>query len=106
MIQDYVIIKPDPSVKAIVLYGDCLYRKYTNTTLINFPIPSLAVGGEKDGLMRVSRMAEAYYKVYIYIARMMVYCLDMALAFVGSSSTVVVLCVSVRPLCLVANTRR
>jgi len=63
MIQDYVVIKPDPAVKAVVMYGDCLKRQYTNTTLIIFPLPSLAVGGEKDGLMRVSRLAEAYYKV-------------------------------------------
>lgn len=65
MVQDYVAQKPDPSVKAVVLYGDCLDRNYTNTTLIKFPVPSLAVGGEKDGLMRISRMAEAYYKTTV-----------------------------------------
>lgn len=31
------------------------------TTHFNYPVPTLTLGGTKDGLMRVSRMAEAYY---------------------------------------------
>lgn len=31
------------------------------TTHFNYPVPTLTLGGTKDGLMRVTRMAEAYY---------------------------------------------
>lgn len=65
MIHEFVAANPDPWVKAVVMYGACLQRNYTNTTLIKFPVPSLAVGGEKDGLMRITRMAEAYYKTTV-----------------------------------------
>ena len=34
----------------------CLLREYDNAT---FPVPTLTVGGEKDGNMRVSRMAQS-----------------------------------------------
>ena len=31
------------------------------TTHFDYPVPTLTLGGTKDGLMRISRMAEAYY---------------------------------------------
>jgi hypothetical protein len=30
------------------------------TTHFDFPVPTLTMGGTKDGLMRITRMAEAY----------------------------------------------
>jgi len=43
------------------LFGGFLQRKYTFPTLA-YPVPTLTVGGELDGLARVARVAEASYK--------------------------------------------
>lgn len=46
--------------------GSVLLRSYhnlteTGETLFDYPSPVLTLGGTKDGLLRVTRVAEAYY---------------------------------------------
>lgn len=60
MIQEVVDELSDPNTAGQILYGACLTRKYANVSY-SYPTPTLAVGGEKDGLLRISRMAEAYH---------------------------------------------
>ena len=31
------------------------------TTKYNYPVPTLSIGGTKDGLLRISRLAEAFW---------------------------------------------
>ena len=33
----------------------------TGTTTYDFPVPTLTIGGTRDGLMRISRVAESYW---------------------------------------------
>jgi hypothetical protein len=47
-----------------VLMGSALQRKYRGT---GYSIPTLTIGGELDGLFRVTRVAEEYYNA-IYLA--------------------------------------
>jgi hypothetical protein len=44
-----------------VLMGGFIQRKYLYPTW-SYPVPTLTVGGELDGLARVTRLAEAFYK--------------------------------------------
>lgn len=53
-------------VEGAVLMGSTLTRgnrsiNADGSTQFDFPVPTLSLGGTKDGLMRISRMAEAYY---------------------------------------------
>lgn len=57
MIQDYVY-KNSNSSWGQILMGAYLLRKYRNQT---YPVPTLTVGGELDGLTRVTRIMEEYY---------------------------------------------
>mmetsp|Transcript_19877 Transcript_19877/g.14320 ORF Transcript_19877/g.14320 Transcript_19877/m.14320 type:complete len:211 (-) Transcript_19877:723-1355(-) len=55
-----------PEILGSVLMGSTLLRSYHNLTddgetFFRFPSPVLTLGGTKDGLMRVTRIAEAYY---------------------------------------------
>eukprot|EP00475_Leptophrys_vorax_P006607 TRINITY_DN1410_c0_g1_i3.p1 TRINITY_DN1410_c0_g1~~TRINITY_DN1410_c0_g1_i3.p1 ORF type:complete len:532 (-),score=137.41 TRINITY_DN1410_c0_g1_i3:69-1664(-) len=56
-IQGYSESNPD-GIVAQVLMGSALQRKYRGTS---YAIPTLTVGGELDGLFRVTRVAEEYY---------------------------------------------
>ena len=38
-----------------------IQRNYLNSTL-NYPVRTLTIGAELDGLCRISRIAENYYK--------------------------------------------
>ena len=64
---DYVVENEKDSAAGLVLLGSFLTRKYkTGTTSegrpqIEYPVPSLTVGGELDGLCRISRITEALY---------------------------------------------
>jgi len=54
------------TIKAQVLMGSVLTReKHTinedGTTQMNYGVPTMAVTGSKDGLMRISRAAESYW---------------------------------------------
>jgi len=59
--------KADPSVfKGQILISSVLQRETREiqpdgTTKFLFPTPTLTVGGTKDGLMRITRVAESYY---------------------------------------------
>lgn len=59
MIQDHLANK---NVKAagLILTGGYIQRKYLWPTF-NFNIPTLTIGGELDGLSRITRIAEAFY---------------------------------------------
>jgi predicted alpha/beta hydrolase family esterase len=53
-------------IKGQILMGSVLTRdnhslNKDGTTHFYYPVPTLTLGGTKDGLMRISRMAEAYY---------------------------------------------
>lgn len=59
MIQDYVNSNAaSMPIAGQILMGAFLNRKYRNTA---YPVPTLTVGGELDGLCRVTRIAEAYF---------------------------------------------
>ena len=64
MIQDYVY-KNGNSSRGQILMGAYLLRKYRNQT---YPVPTLTVGGELDGLTRVTRVMEEYYH-RIFVAK-------------------------------------
>lgn len=60
MLQDYVFSCKD--CVAQVLMGAGLLRKYRNGTKSKiYPVPTLTLDGDLDGLMRVTRQAENYY---------------------------------------------
>ncbi|GMH82641.1 hypothetical protein TL16_g09328 [Triparma laevis f. inornata] len=66
MMPDYVASKPDDA-DAMFLLGSFITRKYkTGKTdagrpQVKFPVPTLTIGGELDGLCRISRIVEALY---------------------------------------------
>ena len=57
VLQDYVKNNAK-SATAQILMGSFLLRKHRNDS---YPVPTMAIGGELDGLNRVSRMMEEYY---------------------------------------------
>ena len=64
MVQNYAADHPE--IKGSILMGSVLLRSYhnlesTGKTLFDYPSPVLTLGGTKDGLLRVTRVAEAYY---------------------------------------------
>mmetsp|Transcript_16752 Transcript_16752/g.11888 ORF Transcript_16752/g.11888 Transcript_16752/m.11888 type:complete len:107 (+) Transcript_16752:265-585(+) len=55
---------PEYKFKGQILMGSVLQRKYRSiqsdgTTLFDFPVSTLTIGGTKDGLMRITRVAES-----------------------------------------------
>ena len=68
MAQNYAKDHKDV-IKGQVLMGSVLTRgkrdiKADGTTHYNYDVPTLTIGGTKDGLMRVSRIAESYWHSY------------------------------------------
>ena len=57
ILQNYLHDNPKSAV-AQILMGSYLLRSYRNVT---FPVPTLTIGGELDGLCRVTRIMEEYY---------------------------------------------
>ena len=57
ILQNYLHDNPKMGF-AQVLLGSYILRKYRNET---YPVPTLTIGGELDGLSRVARIMEAYY---------------------------------------------
>lgn len=57
ILQDYVYANAS-NATGQVLMGSFLLRKYHNKT---YPVPTFTIGGELDGLARVSRIMEASY---------------------------------------------
>lgn len=51
--------RAEPKFDAAILYGSTLLRSYRNTTKITAPV--LTVDGDLDGLLRVTRQAEAWF---------------------------------------------
>jgi len=71
MSQSYTETHAD-TIKAQVLMGSVLTREKHSintdgTTQINYEVPTMAVTGSKDGLMRISRVAESYWHSNINI---------------------------------------
>ena len=65
MAQNYAKAHSDV-IKGQILMGSVLMRdkrtlKDDGTTHFDYDVPTLTLGGTKDGLMRVSRLAEAYW---------------------------------------------
>ena len=57
ILQDYLQSHPTLA-RGQILFGSFLLEKYRNTT---YKVPTMAIGGELDGLTRVTRIMEAYY---------------------------------------------
>ena len=57
MLQDYLNNNQQAGIGQILL-GSYLLRKYRT---VPYPVPTLTIGGELDGLSRVTRIMEAYY---------------------------------------------
>ena len=65
MAQGYTQTHAD-TIKAQVLMGSVLTRDKRSisadgSTFFNYEVPTLAIGGSKDGLMRMSRVAESFW---------------------------------------------
>jgi len=60
MIPDYVVDN-DKDADAVVLLASFLTRKYKEDNEIQFKVPVLTIGGDLDGLCRITRIAEAIY---------------------------------------------
>ncbi len=54
--QAYTAAHPEAAFVGQILMASVLLREYNNVT---YPVPTLTIGGEKDGNMRVTRLAEA-----------------------------------------------
>ena len=62
MLQDWTFKQPAGAVKAQVLMGSTLLRKYRNGSVSDrYPVPTMMLSGTLDGLFRVTRQAESYY---------------------------------------------
>ena len=57
VLQDYIASSPK-NIRGQILMGSFILRKYRNET---YPVPTLTMGGELDGLCRVTRIMEEYY---------------------------------------------
>jgi len=65
MAQKYATKNAD-TIKGLMLMGSVLERgnhkiNDDGTTHFNFKVPTLTMGGSKDGLMRITRVAESWY---------------------------------------------
>jgi len=65
MAQKYATKNAD-TIKGLMLMGSVLTRdnhkiNEDGTTHFNFNVPTLTMGGSKDGLMRITRVAESWY---------------------------------------------
>ena len=49
------------SIDGQILMGSFITRVYKNDYIFSYPVPTLTIGGELDGLARVTRIAESYY---------------------------------------------
>lgn len=68
MAQNYAAKNTD-TIKGQILMGSVLLRSWHSinedgTTKWDYDVPTLTLGGTKDGLLRVSRVAEAYWHQY------------------------------------------
>eukprot|EP00471_Norrisiella_sphaerica_P009355 CAMPEP_0184501294 /NCGR_PEP_ID=MMETSP0113_2-20130426/47233_1 /TAXON_ID=91329 /ORGANISM="Norrisiella sphaerica, Strain BC52" /LENGTH=535 /DNA_ID=CAMNT_0026890009 /DNA_START=150 /DNA_END=1754 /DNA_ORIENTATION=- len=66
MIPGYVEKITQGDVRGMILLGSFLTReyrvpKYPNSPQYAFPVPTLTIGGELDGLARITRIAESFY---------------------------------------------
>ena len=71
MSQKYATSHSD-TIKGSILMGSVLLRDYRSinddgTTHFDYNVPTLTLGGTKDGLMRVTRLAESYWHQYTNI---------------------------------------
>jgi len=68
MAQNYAKGKSD-SIKGQILMGSVLLRgnrkiNSDGTTHMDYDVPTLTLGGTKDGLLRVTRLTESYWHQY------------------------------------------
>ena len=62
VIQNYVYSNPQ-QFRGQILMGSYIERKYYNHT---YPVHTLTIGGELDGLCRITRIMEAYYHYILH----------------------------------------
>lgn len=60
MMQDYLVNNTVADAAGLVLMGGFLQRKYF-WPQFNYPTPTLTIGGELDGLSRITRIIESHY---------------------------------------------
>lgn len=60
MVQTWTADHPE-RVSAQVLMGAFITRTFKKDYVFSYPVPTLTIAGELDGLARITRMAEAYY---------------------------------------------
>lgn len=69
MTQDYLhknqgdasLFKGQILMSSVLLRGTRKVQESDGTTLYDYSTPTLTLGGSKDGLMRISRVAESYW---------------------------------------------
>ena len=60
MVQNWTAKNAD-KVRAQILMGSFLTRVWKKDYIFSYPVPTLTIGGELDGLARVTRITEAFY---------------------------------------------
>lgn len=71
MTQGYAASNSD-KIKGQILMGSVLLRSHRTLndegkTVYDYPVPTLTLGGTKDGLMRVTRVAESFWHSHVNI---------------------------------------
>jgi hypothetical protein len=61
----YYVHDKKPVASGMILMGAGLDRKYRDESKIPFPVPTLTLAAELDGLYRVTRVAETYYHLFM-----------------------------------------
>lgn len=71
MAQKYTEKNVD-QIKAQILMGSTITRHSREimedgTSMYNYGVPTMTIGGTKDGMMRISRIAESYWHSHVNI---------------------------------------
>lgn len=61
----YYVHDKKPVASGMILMGAGLDRKYREESKTPFPVPTLTLAAELDGLYRVTRVAETYYHLFM-----------------------------------------
>lgn len=66
MVQDYLLKSPKLFKGQVMMGGSLMRNKRSNDnstglTFFDYPVPTLVLAGNKDGLYRITRNAESYW---------------------------------------------